>query len=382
MNFLFQQKRYKFQVDMCLDEIINVSNSNAVLFAKVRQLEGGSFKGVSRREEVRNQGVQYSAKFSFPCKMNANVTTGILNMSRCRISIRMEKKRGHRFQKLGFVDVNLSEYAGSGPCTLRRILQPYKSNQRLDNSIVQFTVNVCLRKGDPIFQRPYPAQNIKTMLPSDEDRRIYIKSDQFYELISGPSIASVGGSLPSSPESLHSMSSLNKLRCSTLHSSTNSQISNDSGNESQNSEDVVDRTDFPEYRLQNEQRSSDNRNFAIYEVTNKYCRQLTWHDKPNNERITTNGVGSDCAFFGGRHSRQSCCDNKFSYEKYSAKDCSNKRLLDAMEHKKRRQQVIDDGRVNTESVIAELFESVHFHYIVQDASGEETLSLRIFIGDN
>ena len=51
------------------------------------------------------------------------------------------------------MDVNLAEYAGAGPSTQRYILQPYDSSHRLDNSIVQLTVNITLREGDTIFQR-------------------------------------------------------------------------------------------------------------------------------------------------------------------------------------------------------------------------------------
>ena len=44
-----KKKRYKFQVDLCLDELTEVSYSKAILFAKIRQLDGGSFTDVSRR---------------------------------------------------------------------------------------------------------------------------------------------------------------------------------------------------------------------------------------------------------------------------------------------------------------------------------------------
>merc|ERR1719189_1611451 len=39
--------------------------------------------------EVQNHCVKYSARFSFPCKMNANANSGILETCKCRISIRM-----------------------------------------------------------------------------------------------------------------------------------------------------------------------------------------------------------------------------------------------------------------------------------------------------
>ena len=52
MAFMMKKKRYKFQADLCLDELTEVSYSKAILFAKVRQLDGGSFTDMSRRYEV------------------------------------------------------------------------------------------------------------------------------------------------------------------------------------------------------------------------------------------------------------------------------------------------------------------------------------------
>ena len=46
---MMKKKRYKFQVDLCLDELGEVVYSKAILFAKVRQLDGGNFTDVSER---------------------------------------------------------------------------------------------------------------------------------------------------------------------------------------------------------------------------------------------------------------------------------------------------------------------------------------------
>lgn len=167
---MMKKKRYKFQVDLCLDELGEVVYSKAILFAKIRQLHGGNFTDVSKRMEVQNHRVEYKAHFRFPTKMNASATSGILETCQCRISIRMEEKGGKNFRKLGFTDINLAEYAGAGPSTQRYILQPYDLNHRLDNSIVQITLNITLKEGDTIFQRPLTrAQPI--LLPGEEEKR-------------------------------------------------------------------------------------------------------------------------------------------------------------------------------------------------------------------
>ena len=98
MAFMLKKKRYKFQVNLCLDELSEVSYSKGIIFAKIRQLDGGSFTDVSKRMEVRNHRVQYSARFVFPAKMNANASSGVLETSKCRISIRMVSKNLFSFQ--------------------------------------------------------------------------------------------------------------------------------------------------------------------------------------------------------------------------------------------------------------------------------------------
>ena len=60
--------------------------------------------------------------------------------------------------KIGFTDINLAEYAGAGPSTQRYILQPYDQHHRLDNSILQVSLNITLKEGDTIFQRPLTRQ--------------------------------------------------------------------------------------------------------------------------------------------------------------------------------------------------------------------------------
>lgn len=49
MSFMMKKKKYKFQVDFCVDELSAVPFVNAVLFAKIRLLDGGTFTEISSR---------------------------------------------------------------------------------------------------------------------------------------------------------------------------------------------------------------------------------------------------------------------------------------------------------------------------------------------
>lgn len=48
-SFIVKKKKYKFQVEICLEELLEVPFVSAVLFAKLRLLDGGNFQDHSSR---------------------------------------------------------------------------------------------------------------------------------------------------------------------------------------------------------------------------------------------------------------------------------------------------------------------------------------------
>lgn len=380
-----KKKRYKFQADLCLDELTEVSYSKAILFAKVRQLDGGSFTDMSRRMEVQNHCVKYSARFTFPCKMNANANSGILDTCKCRISIRMEEKGGRHFRKLGFVDVNLAEYAGAGPSTQRYILQPYESSHRLDNSIVQLTVNITLREGDTIFQRPLTRQQ-PILLPGEENRRtseIPSGASSTTPTVTCPPTTVSGSPMQTATGTvLTSVTQLDKdqrpwvaaqkaaggvinsgrmsFNCNndlvskgddltvdpashTRNSSTNSQFSKGSGYESQNSQPVLNGQNLG-YNLEKDK-----------------------------------GPGGGPALADG-HSRQSSSGGDSNCGRNPSQGSSDTGFFGSMEKEKRRREALGEGRVDAETVITELLESVDLDKVVQEADDAETSGLQLYVG--
>ncbi|CDQ76428.1 unnamed protein product [Oncorhynchus mykiss] len=95
-----KKKKFKFQINFTLEELTAVPFVNGVLFCKIRLLDGGDFAISSSREEVQQNCVRWKKKFSFVCKMSANPTTGVLDRSICRVSVRKELKGGKAFSKV------------------------------------------------------------------------------------------------------------------------------------------------------------------------------------------------------------------------------------------------------------------------------------------
>ncbi|PWA21075.1 hypothetical protein CCH79_00009497, partial [Gambusia affinis] len=151
---MMKKKKFKFRVDFELDELSSVPIVNGVLFCKVRLLDGG-FSEESSREPVQANCVRWRKRFSFPCKMSASAGTGVLDPCMCRVSVRKELKGGKAYAKLGFADLNLAEFAGSGNTTRRCLLEGYDTkNTRQDNSILKVIIGTQLMSGDPCFKTP------------------------------------------------------------------------------------------------------------------------------------------------------------------------------------------------------------------------------------
>ncbi|XP_040592818.1 protein FAM102A isoform X3 [Mesocricetus auratus] len=138
MAFLMKKKKFKFQTTFTLEELTAVPFVNGVLFCKVRLLDGGDFVSLSSREEVQENCVRWRKRFTFVCKMSANPATGLLDPCIFRVSVRKELKGGKAYSKLGFTDLNLAEFAGSGSTVRCCLLEGYDTkNTCQDNSILK-----------------------------------------------------------------------------------------------------------------------------------------------------------------------------------------------------------------------------------------------------
>ncbi|KAK2540365.1 Fam102b [Columba guinea] len=166
---MMKKKKFKFRVELELDELSSVPFVNGILFCKVRLLDGGSFSGESSREVVQANCVRWKKKFLFMCKISASATTGILDPCVCRVSVRKELKGGKAYAKLGFADLNLAEFAGSGNTTRRCLLEGYDTkNTRQDNSILKVLINMQLMSGDPCFKMP-PSTAMSIAIPGESE---------------------------------------------------------------------------------------------------------------------------------------------------------------------------------------------------------------------
>uniref|UniRef100_A0A672GKI7 Family with sequence similarity 102 member A n=1 Tax=Salarias fasciatus TaxID=181472 RepID=A0A672GKI7_SALFA len=106
-------------------------------------------------QEVQEHCVRWRKRFTLVSKMSANPHTGVLDPSVCRVSVRKELKGGKAYTKLGFADLNMAEFAGSGSTVRCCLLEGYDTkNTRQDNSILKVIIGMTLLSGDPCFKTP------------------------------------------------------------------------------------------------------------------------------------------------------------------------------------------------------------------------------------
>ncbi|XP_068445869.1 EEIG family member 2 isoform X1 [Clinocottus analis] len=348
---MMKKKKFKFKVDFELDELSSVPFVNGVLFCKVRLLDGG-FSEESSRESVQANCVRWRKRLSFPCKMSANAGTGVLDPCVCRVSVRKELKGGKAYAKLGFADLNLAEFAGSGNTTRRCLLEGYDTkNTRQDNSILKVIISTQLMSGDPCFKTP---PSTATVIGIQGDGESLLEERRGGDSQKGCSAESREGKCPVVSDELggcgHSRTSSYASQQSKLsgYSTGHSRSSSMSEFSHRRNHSVGSAsTGIGSIPEPSEDRDRDSRP----------CPALPEHPVPN--ATTSNPTGTPV------RSASSC-------ERLNRHPVKQ----DSMESQLKR---MDDTRVDADDVVEKILQSQDFTPSLLDSSAEEE-GLRLFVG--
>uniref|UniRef100_A0A3Q1I8Z7 C2 NT-type domain-containing protein n=1 Tax=Anabas testudineus TaxID=64144 RepID=A0A3Q1I8Z7_ANATE len=333
MSFLMKKKKFKFQVHFTLEELTAVPFVNGVLFCKIRLIDGGDFAILSSREEVQQNCVRWRKKFSFVCKMSANPGTGMLDPCICRVSVRKELKGGKTFSKLGFADLNIAEFAGSGSTVRCCILEGYDTkNTRQDNSILKVTIGMTLLSGDPCF-KTQQRDGLSGLLPV---------SVCIYRVCVLPSGLPEEGASVSSPDEVFHTGHFRSASYASQHSK-----------------------------------------ISGYSTGHSRCSSLT--DLSHHRNTSSSSSSTSCGF---THSDQPCpsTPNERHMKAASTKperppppsaaalmsNRSSRRKKDSVE---RQPSCVDDTRIDADDIVEKIIQSQNF----SDISNNEDSNLRLFV---
>uniref|UniRef100_A0A3Q3FPB9 Family with sequence similarity 102 member Bb n=1 Tax=Labrus bergylta TaxID=56723 RepID=A0A3Q3FPB9_9LABR len=301
----------------------------------------------SLQEPVQANCVRWRKRFSFPCKMSANAGTGVLDPCVCRVSVRKELKGGKAYAKLGFADLNLAEFAGSGNTTRRCLLEGYDTkNTRQDNSILKVTLkNYCLSS---VIRPPSTATvigiqgDVESVLEERRrgDSQKGCSGETNHATLHSPDLGGCGHSRTSSYAS--QQSKLSGYSTGHSRSSSMSEFSHRRNHSVGSASTGIGSIPEP-----SEDRDRESRP----------CPALPEHPVPT--ATTSNPVGTPVQ-------SASSCER---LNRYPVKQ-------DSMESQMKR---MDDTRVDADDVVEKILQSQDFTPSLLDSSAEEE-GLRLFVG--
>lgn len=164
MAFMSKKKRWKFDIDLTIEGATSISLTNGTLFVKIRLVDGkGIDNNVSEKVQVKNHEITWNHNVAFIAKMTSNNSTDVLKTYLVRISVRLDEQGGKSYKKLGYVELDLAEYAKNGePIRKRCLLKSYDAKKRPDNTLLCIKLGMKLVEGSPNYICKEPEQTSDT----------------------------------------------------------------------------------------------------------------------------------------------------------------------------------------------------------------------------
>eukprot|EP00048_Salpingoeca_helianthica_P003237 m.65186 g.65186 ORF g.65186 m.65186 type:complete len:223 (+) comp12586_c0_seq1:83-751(+) len=138
-------KKIGFEVKIEIIELLFAPFTSGQYFAKIKQ---GSQVFLTKRQEIRNNTVQWNETYTFDCAIPLNKND--LTNHELAISLRKDKKGGSDYEKLGKRVINLSEFAMKGDHVEVNLVL----NSTTTNATFHLVVSMRQTSGGPIYGAP------------------------------------------------------------------------------------------------------------------------------------------------------------------------------------------------------------------------------------
>eukprot|EP01135_Chromosphaera_perkinsii_P002373 Nk52_evm27s222 gene=Nk52_evmTU27s222 len=162
--------KIKFKIQLSVQELTSIPYVSGTLYARIKVKNANRFTGETAKRRIADHSVLWNETFEFVCSIPKDETSGVLDSCICKISIRMATKGGMLYEKVGFVNIDLSNYAGCSSSEGKLLIQGYDSQRRRQmNSILKFSTVIKHISGDPVFKaRSFYGKNIDSFLDRAE----------------------------------------------------------------------------------------------------------------------------------------------------------------------------------------------------------------------
>lgn len=177
------EKKCKFQCKIKVVRLTQTPYLCGNLYCKLR-LINGNFVTHTKHRTIKNHEVTWNEEFDFKFNALLQKNKRILKPSILRISVRMDSNK-IKPNKIGFLDLNLSEFSGLGEHHLGFHLKGYRNSDPPDNSILEISVDTNILQGNVIF-KPNQEATANAILEFSS-----IKMENSNEEITEPSIETV-----------------------------------------------------------------------------------------------------------------------------------------------------------------------------------------------
>ncbi|XP_042334173.1 protein FAM102A isoform X2 [Sceloporus undulatus] len=371
MAFLMKKKKFKFQTSFTLEELTAVPFVNGVLFCKIRLLDGGDFATLSSREEVQENCVRWKKKFTFVCKMSANPATGLLDPCICRVSVRKELKGGKTYSKLGFADLNLAEFAGSGFTVRCCLLEGYDTkNTRQDNSILKVTIGMSLLSGDPCFKTPPSTAKSITIPGQDSTLQLTCKGE-------GTTSSSTTTPTPTTSTTIGSVRQ-SKPRPTILGSGVPEEP-----DQNLSSPEEVFHSGHSRNSSYASQQSKISGNCSSHKLANETQSYSTEHSRSSSMSDLTHrrNTSTSSSASGGLSMTVECPEGEREHKPEKPPRPPRPNLLSERSTRRKKDSVeshptwVDDTRIDADDIVEKIMQSQDF----TDVSNTEDSNLRLFV---
>jgi hypothetical protein len=154
--------RLRFRVHVTIHSLEHIPYARGFIMIKWKT-KGHKHEGITATREVTAYTCHFNEDFEYEQQLSVNKKTNIVQSEILRLSVRQDLTGRDDFERMGIVEIDLAQFAGTREITTIFLLKESKVNSSL-----RVTVRMRLIAGDPVFKCPSGPNALDLMASRDE----------------------------------------------------------------------------------------------------------------------------------------------------------------------------------------------------------------------